>query len=295
MDDCALFLQSQFPQLKIEYDYDFAKHSCIGCGGKAKFAVYPSDEEELAGLIAVFQKNGLPYVVLGNLSNVLPPENEYLKIPIITSRINRIDEKDGEIYVGAGTSSGKLLKFCKEKGLSGAEFLTGIPCCIGGATYMNAGVNGAYMQEIISNVLVYADGEIGKLTAEECDFSYKKSLFMRKDAVVLGTYCKLRQSTSQLVIKRMEAYAFRRKNLPSGKSMGCIFKNPIGESAGRLIEGAGLKGLTLGGATISEKHANFIINQNGCKSNAIKTLISLIKERVQAEYDIVLQEEIVYI
>lgn len=295
MDDYALFLQSKFPRLKIEYDYDFSKRACIGCGGRAKFALFPSDETELAAVVDTLKSHGISHVVLGNLSNVLPPDSEYTKIPVLTNRIDKICEEGEEVYVGAGTSSGKLLRFCKEKELSGGEFLTGIPCFIGGATYMNAGVGGAYMQEIVSGVLAYMNGKIVKLTAKECNFSYKRSLFMQKDAVILGTYCKFKPSTAQAVEKKIAEYAQKRKNLPIGKSMGCVFKNPQGEIAGKLIEGAGLKGLTLGGAKISEKHANFIINQSACKSSAIKTLITLIKDRVQAEYGIILQEEIVYI
>lgn len=295
MDDCALFLKKSFPQMKIQADYSLAKRSCIGCGGNAKFALFPNDEKELAALLGVLQANGFSYRVLGNLSNVLPPDGEYPKIPILTECINQIKIDGDEVYAGAGTSSGKLLRFCKERGLVGGEFLTGIPCFVGGATYMNAGVRGAYMQEIVSGVLVYVDGQTVKLTAKECQFSYKNSLFMHRDAVILGVYLKFKQDTPQAVEKAIAEYAQNRKNLPVGKSMGCVFKNPQGGIAGKLIEGAGLKGLTLGGATISEKHANFILNENACKSSTIKTLILLIKDRVQAEYGIRLQEEIIYI
>ena len=295
MDDCALFLKSRLPQLKIEYDYDFSKHACIGCGGMAKFALFPADEHELAAVIDTLNARGQSYVVLGNLSNVLPPDGVYTKIPILTRQLSRVEMDGEEIYAGAGVSSGKLLQFCKERGFSGGEFLTGIPCSIGGATYMNAGVSGEYMQEIVSGVLAYADGKLIKLTANDCQFSYKNSIFMHKNITLLGTYCHFQKSTPQAVAERMAYYAQKRKRLPQGKSMGCVFKNPQGDIAGKLIEGAGLKGLTLGGATISVQHANFIINQNGCNSQAVKTLVSLAKERVQAEYGILLQEEIIYI
>ena len=295
MDDCALFLKTQFPHLKIEPNYQFTKHACIGCGGEAKLAVYPQSKVEIISVIEKIKNSGLAYVLLGNLSNVLPPDGEYQKIPVITKGLDGIQIEKGELYVEAGVSSGKLLQFCKERGLSGAEFLTGIPCTLGGATYMNAGVSGMYISEITSAVLAYVDGKLVKMSNAECTFSYKHTAFMQKEIVILGTYLRLKEKSLQEIQASMSAYAQKRKHLPTGKSMGCVFKNPLGYSAGELIDCSGLKGVSFGGAKVSEKHANFIINEASCQSKDVVYLIEKIKKEVAQKYDVRLQEEIIYI
>ena len=118
---------------------------------------------------------------------------------------------------------------------------------------------------------------------------------MQGGAVILGTYFRLKETTSKEVQSQIVFYAQKRKHLPTGKSMGCVFKNPNGETAGKLIEGAGLKGITCGGAKISEQHANFIINEKGCKSEDIRSLIHTVKKAVAQTYNVTLEEEIIYI
>ncbi len=295
MDDYTLFLKTQFPHLITEQNYLFSKHACIGCGGVAKVAVYPQTQAETVALINALKRTGASYCLLGNLSNVLPPDGAYDKIPIITQRLSGIRREKDELFVEAGATSGKFLHFCKENGLSGAEFLTGIPCTVGGATYMNAGVSGVYMHEIVSSVLAYVDGKIVRINKAECDFSYKHTVFMKGDAVILGTYFRLREKTPNDVQAEIAFYAQKRRHLPTGKSMGCVFKNPKGQTAGALIEGAGLKGLSFGGAKISEQHANFIINENACNSKEIRSLIKIVKKAVAEKYSVNLEEEIIYI
>ena len=200
-----------------------------------------------------------------------------------------------DTYVSAGAKSSEFLRACRYARKSGAEFLAGIPCTLGGALYMNAGVSGEYIAEIVKSVRVLRDGHIIDLPVEECKYSYKNSVFMERKDVILGATLCLTDASERNITEKEKYYLERRAHLPKGKSMGCVFKNPIGTTAGALIEGAGLKGLRVGGAKVSEKHANFIINEQNATAEEIKSLISLIKNAVKSQYGTELSEEIQYL
>ena len=273
-------------------DYDFSKGSTIGVGGMGK-AVFPRSFTEFIDVIDGCRKRGISYRVLGNLSNVLPPECDGETVYVITKRLKGVTMGESPL-VYAGVTAAELLKECKRQGKSGAEFLTGIPCTVGGAAYMNAGVSGRYFSEIVRSVIVYENGELKTYSKEDCGYSYKNSRFMQGGAI-FAAVLSLKDSTPEAVAERIREYANRRAKLPTGKSMGCVFKNPDGVSAGALVERAGLKGLRIGGAVVSSEHANFIIN-DGCASVAdVKALILRIKEEVFKKFGIMLTEEIQYL
>ena len=278
-----------------ETPFDYAKRSSIGCGGSAPVAFYPASVEELISLVAELHRKGQPFTVLGNLTNVLPPDYESQTAVVSTKSLTGIEETDGGVFALAGVTSGGLLKACKNLGLSGAEFLEGIPCTLGGALYMNAGVSGTYISEITESVTVLRAGKLVVLEKFDCAYAYKSSAFMSSNDVIVGARLKLKQTTEEEISEKIRHYRERRAHLPKGKSMGCVFKNPDGEIAGKLIEGAGLKGLRVGGAVVSSVHANFIINDRDATSAQIKTLIALIKNAVFAQYKIRLEEEIRYL
>jgi UDP-N-acetylmuramate dehydrogenase len=194
----------------------------------------------------------------------------------------------------AGVSSGELLRACKKHGKLGAEFLAGIPCTVGGAAYMNAGVGGRYFSEIVRSVIVYEDGCLRTYPKEECGYAYKRSRFM-SGGVILGVVLELKDGSPRLVQEEMERWQQRRAHLPKGRSMGCVFKNPEGEVAGKLIEGAGLKGLRIGGAVVSEQHANFIMNDKNATTSDVRSLIVKIQQAVYQKYGVRLKEEIEYL
>lgn len=179
---------------------------------------------------------------------------------------------------------------CERHGKSGAEFLAGIPCSVGGAVFMNAGAHGKHISDILESALVYKEGRIRVTSAAECEYSYKHSVFMRDGSVILGASFVLRTQTGK---RWQKAGRISRKTqkASAGRSMGCTFKNPPAETAGKLIEGAGLKGLRVGGAVISTEHANFIINEGGATSADVRALINLIKNAVFARYGVELEEE----
>lgn len=286
--------RSNYGAFTQESPFSFTKHSSIGCGGMAKAVFYPKNVIELCKLVDCLKKDGIGYYVLGNLTNVLPPDGDSDRVIIRTKNLNGILFSK-EIFVYAGVTSGAFLQACKRNGKTGGEFLCGVPCTIGGALYMNAGADGRYINEIVENVLVYNDGKTRVVSLDECQYSYKHSVFMENGDVILGATLRLKDGTSEEIEERKRYYTERRAHLPTGKSMGCVFKNPDNRSAGELIEKSGLKGMRVGGAVVSEKHANFILNDNNATPTDIKSLIMLIKNAVFAQYGVALQEEIRYL
>ena len=160
---------------------------------------------------------------------------------------------------------------------------------------MNAGVRGKYFAEVVESVLCYYGGEIIILSLSECEYAYKSSIFMRQPISILGVNFRLSDCDKETARRERAKYLANRKHLPKGKSMGCIFKNPVNQTAGKLIENAGFKGLRVGGAVVAQEHANFIINDKRATASEIKNLILLMKNAVKTQYKITLEEEIRYL
>ena len=289
----GLFFNEKYTPFEKEKPFDFSARSTIGCGGKAELAFYPKTTKELAELARLLQVDKIPFYTVGNLSNVLPSEGNIRRV-IVCTRKTAYEESENAFFP-AGISARKLLCVCQEKGLGGAEFLEGIPCTLGGALYMNAGVSGNYIAEIVESVTVMQEGKIAVLPVAECGYSYKKSVFMDGNSVILGAKLRLVKSNAQNVATERARYRNKRARLPKGKSMGCVFKNPEGQVAGKLIEDAGLKGLHIGGAVVSQEHANFIINEGRATASDIRTLIEIIKRTVFTQSNLRLEEEIRYL
>ena len=267
------------------------KNSSIGVGGYAEVAYAPRTQDELLGVVKTLEQTQTPYFVVGNMTNVLPADGKSKRAFILTKRLNAVEDN----YFQAGVGAGLFLEYCKERGLTGGEFLDGIPCTLGGALYMNAGVAGKYISEIVESVRIYRGGRVETLSCAECGYAYKQSVFMQNDCVILGATLRLQKASDETIKQKRAYYKDRRKHLPKGKSMGCTFKNPENLVAGKLIESAGLKGLRIGGAHVSNVHANFIINDLGATSAHVRSLIEVVKNAVFAQYKIRLKEEIVYL
>lgn len=286
---------SAYAAFEKETPFDFSRYSSVGCGGNAEIAFTPRSVSELAALLRQLEKDGIEYYVLGNLTNVLPSDNGTERAVIRTKNLNGITVTGNGAFVYAGATSGALLAAYRREKKSGVEFLNGVPCTLGGALYMNAGAGGKYIGEIVENVFVYRNGETRFLSAAECGYEYKKSVFMENGDVILGASLRLDPAEEEEILTRENYYAARRAHLPKGRSMGCVFKNPVGGYAGDLIERSGLKGMRIGGAKISEEHANFIINDQKAKEKDIRELIALAKNAVRAQYGVILEEEIRYL
>lgn len=291
----ALQKYADFLVFTHKIPFDFSENGTMGAGGIAPIALFPQNEREIVQILTMLEQRKLPFVVVGNLSNTLAVEGIIDRVVISTKQM-RFCRVSGEyVYAESGATSGRMLHRCIDAGLSGAEFLSGIPCTLGGAVYMNAGVSGKYVSEIIESVRIYRDGKLQTLCKDECAFSYKNSVFMHNCDVIIGATVRLQKTTPMHVREQIARYREKRVHLPTGKSLGCIFKNPQGEIAGQLIENAGLKGMRIGGAMVSNEHANFIINDHSATAQDIRTLIQIIKNAVYAQYKITLQEEIRYL
>ncbi len=280
---------SGYDSFTKETPYDLAKHSSIGCGGQA-VAFFPHSVEEITALISRLQADKVSYTIIGNLSNVLPADT--VKSVLVGTKKLTEYSIGAPTFVQAGVTSGKLLAQVKAQGFSGVEFLSGIPCTMGGALFMNAGAGGKCISESVESVLVLREGKQVVLSLEECGYAYKHSIFMENSDVILGGWLRLEKSSVERIEEIERYYIERRKHLPKGRSMGCVFKNPQDGFAGDLIERSGLKGFRVGGAKISEEHANFIINDRRATAEDILALIAIVKNAVYRQYGVYLEEEI---
>jgi UDP-N-acetylmuramate dehydrogenase len=198
-----------------------------------------------------------------------------------------------DVTAWAGAELSKLVLKCVEKGLSGLEALTGIPGSVGGAVKMNAGGNfGDFGSSVESVTLMDSTGNIFEKSKPELEFDYRQTNITAK--FVLNARLKLNTADPEQIMRTVkEIWIYKKNSQPlNTKNSGCIFKNPAGASAGALIDRAGLKGLQIGGAVVSEKHANFIIAKEGCCSRDVTRLIEAIKQRVKEQFDIELELEI---
>ncbi len=294
MSDWTRLLTKDCSGIEHEAPYRFAPHCSIGCGGGARAAFYPANLAELLLLVDIFRREEIEFIVLGNMTNVLPSDGMYEGAVIFMNKLKSVGIGQ-TVFAMAGVKAKAFLDACERHGKTGAEFLAGIPCTIGGAVYMNAGAAGKYVADIVESVLVYKEGRIRVLPKEECGYAYKQSVFMKGGCVILGASFALGDAGAEEIAEIRTKYLAARKRLPKGKSMGCVFKNPPSVPAGKLIEDVGLKGLKVGGAVISEEHGNFIINEGGATSSDVRALVNLIKNAVFAKYAIELEEEIRYI
>jgi len=271
----------------------FSEHTTYGLGGHAKVAYFPETEEAATEIFKFVNCNFKKSLILGNGSNVLASDEFYDGAVICTAKLDSISCNGDVLNCQSGVTVKKLLNFCVENGLSGLEYLAGIPASIGGLIYMNGGINCRHLGEDVLTVSIY-DGNLRKISNENCDFGNKHSIMRDINAIILNVDLKTVSDDPIRIKKNIEYFLSLRKIQPKGKSCGCVFKNPKNLSAGRLIDEAGLKGLSFGGAYVSSEHANFIIN-NGATPNEIYSLIHEVKSRVYARFGITLDEEVIYI
>ena len=275
-------------------NFSFAKNTTYACGGNAEIAYCPNTIEQATAVYDYLTETGKKFVKLGNGSNVLASDKNFDGAVICTKRLKGVRQTDkNTIFCYAGTTVAELLKFCVENCLGGLEYLAGIPATVGGLAYMNGGAGGTYIDSNIINVMLY-DGSIRNFSNKKCNFGYKYSIMRDISGLILGIELKIYPQNSENVRENISNFLNKRKFHPKGASCGCVFKNVGNLSAGKLIDDCGLKGLTYGGAVVSEKHANFLINKGGCAADVYE-LIKRIKKRVFELTEIKLEEEVVYI
>ncbi len=281
---------------KVEENAFLSKYTTYKVGGRAKCIIYPKDEDRLVLLIKLIKKYHLKYKVLGNGSNLLFSDREYEHVLIKLSEFNQLEIIDNKIIVGSGFSLMRLSLIATRRALTGLEFAAGIPGTVGGAIFMNAGAYKSDMGYITASVKVLTpDLKIITLTNQELDFHYRTSFLQKhQDYICLEVILKLKKgkrSEIEKVIKdrKLRRMASQPLEYPSA---GSVFRNPEGyDPAGKLVEDLGLKGLKKGGAQVSEKHANFVINNGTASATDIKELIEFVKKSVKEHYDIDLKVE----
>jgi len=280
---------------KIVENVPLSLHTTYKVGGVAKCFVYPQDTKKLIKLLKYIRKNNIKYKILGNGSNTLFSDKEYDGIIIKLDRFDDIEIEGTTVTVGAGYNLIKLASLAAKKSLAGLEFASGIPGTLGGAVYMNAGAYKSDMGYIVKKVKVLTpDFKVINMTNRELNFHYRSSFFQKHSGYIcLQVTLKLAKGKKEEILKvNRERKQRRLESQPlEYPSAGSVFRNPEGLFAGKLIEDLGLKGLMKGGAQISSKHANFIINKNKATASDIKELIEFTKDAVEDKYNVKLKVE----
>lgn len=273
-----------------------ADHTTFKIGGPADYFVSVSDIAEVAATIAIAKENSIPYMIIGNGSNMLVSDKGIRGIVIeIGKNLADITVEDDTIEAEAGALLTRVAKTAMNNSLTGMEEISGIPGTLGGAVYMNAGAYGGEIKNVIESVTcVESDGTIKTVACDECNFGYRTSIFEAGDKIVLSARLKLAHGDIDEIKAKMADYTNRRTTKQPLKypSAGSTFKRPEGHFAGALIEGAGLKGYTVGRAQISELHAGFVINLGGATFNDVMGVISHAQAVVMEKYGVALEPEI---
>ncbi|MCH9609059.1 MAG: UDP-N-acetylenolpyruvoylglucosamine reductase [Chlamydiales bacterium] len=283
------------PSFTHEKKKPLAKLTTLGIGGAANFFAKASTIEELSSMLKETFKHKIPTLIIGKGSNALFDDRGFDGL-IIQNKIDHFKQEEGRFTVGSGYSFPRLGVKSASLGFGGLEFAAGIPATVGGAIYMNAGANGKETADTLERVGYLSEkGEYTSLSKEQLQFAYRESSFQKRGgAIVEATFALTPSPEAKQWQKKMVDYRLQTQPYKL-KSAGCAFRNPEGHSAGQLIEECGLKGYRVGGVSISEQHANFIVNDKQGSAANVKELIDHVKESVYREKGISLSVEIRYI
>jgi len=282
-------------ELKVRFDYPLKDKTTFRIGGNARFFSEPKDAAELSLLVKLAGKNKIPVYILGAGSNLLISDKgvKGLVITLNSSHFKGISRQKEFIKAGCGVKLGSLIKFTLNESLQGLEFLTGIPGTLGGALAMNSGCWGSSLGDLVVEVQVMdKGGRIKTLSRKEINFSYRKSSL--SNYIILSALLKLKKSVASRIKKNIKRYLSSRRKTQglTWPNAGCIFKNPENNSSGMLIDLCGLKGKNVGGAFISERHANFILNKDKASAADVLKLMRVVRRQVKVRFNLTLQPEI---
>ena len=301
MDWCTGFdkkMADYLPDLRIAEDEPMSRHTSFRIGGPARRMAFPASGAQLVLLLSFARECGARPLVIGRGTNLLCPDAGLDRLVIETSGLARLEPgaAPDTILAEAGVSLARLGEFACQQGLSGLEFAHGIPGSVGGGVCMNAGAYGGEMKQVISSVSVlFPEEGIRTLSGEEIAFGYRHSLLTdHPEAVVLHAVFHLTPGDPDTIRSHMRELMDRRRNCQplEWPSAGSTFKRPEGYFAGTLIDQCGLKGLTVGGAQVSEKHAGFIINRGGATCADVEELIAQIQRQVLDRTGVTLEPEV---
>ena len=271
------------------------KHTTYGIGGPADLMIFPKSKQDLIKVIEIINENKIQLTILGSGSNVLVSDNGIRGAVIsLKNSLKQIEVDENILYAECGTMLGKIVKHAVKNNLIGLENLNGVPGTLGGALIMNAGAWGGEISENLIHVeIINSKSEIQKIQKKDLNFSYRQSSF-NKDDILLSAKFNLKKADKDIIKENfIEAQSGRKKSQPLNKrSAGSLFKNPKNNSAGKLLDEAGLKGFSIGDAKISEKHANFFINDGDATSKDMLMLIKKAHKEVKDKFNVNLSLEV---
>lgn len=300
LEKAVAAVKEALPGMTLLEHEPMSQHSSFRIGGPVRALAAPSDVTSLTKLCSVLKQNHIAPMMLGNGTNILFPDEGLDQVFLVsTEKLTKMFLlPDGALYAEAGVSLSKLASFAQQNGLAGLEFASGIPGTVGGGTIMNAGAYGGELKDAIESVvcLYVPDQRLYELTREQCAFAYRSSLFKKLGGcLVLSVVFRLEKGDGETIAAKMRELNERRRDkqpldLPSA---GSAFKRPEGYYAAALIDEAGLKGYTVGGAQVSEKHAGFVVNIGGATSHDVYDLMMHVRNTVYREKGVQMEPEII--
>lgn len=293
------FIEAYVPKEDIFINEPMYKHTTFRVGGEAQCFLRISDPGQLARLIPYFKMIEVPYFILGNGSNLLVGDKGYEGVVLqIGSRMSGIKVEGTRIIAGAGALLSNVAKQALESGLTGLEFASGIPGSLGGGLVMNAGAYDGEMKQVAELVKVMNEqGELMELDGDTMEFGYRTSAIKNRHFIVLEGVLNLKHGNQEQIRAKMEEFSIKRKEKQPLEfaSAGSTFKRPEGYFAGKLIMDAGLRGYSVGGARVSEKHCGFVINDGRATAADIAEVIREVQERVKDKFGVFLETEVIFL
>lgn len=293
------FIEAYVPHEDILRNEPMSRHTTFRIGGEAACLIRISREEQLSKLIPYLKQVDAPYFILGNGSNLLVSDKGYQGVILqIGDKFNRIEVDGSTMRIQAGALLSQAAHHALLEELTGLEFASGIPGTVGGSVVMNAGAYDGEMKQIVEAVTVLSDdGAILQLDNNTMEFGYRTSIIKNRHFTVLQVTLKLEKGNKEEIRVRMDDFAARRKakqplEFPSA---GSTFKRPEGYFAGKLIMDAGLRGYSIGGAKVSEKHCGFVVNTGRATATDVADVIAEVQERVRNKFGVSLEREVIYL
>lgn len=300
LENAIAEIKKVFPGMKILENEPMRAHCSFRTGGPVRALAYPSDLSSLTKLCCILKEHELAPLMLGNCTNIVFPDEGMSEVfAICTEKLTKLFLlPDGAIYAECGVPLSRLAAFAQQNGLAGLEFASGIPGSVGGGVMMNAGAYGGELKEAVESVVCYylPEQRLYEVTAEKCQFGYRDSFFKKLPGnVIISAVFRLHEGDKDEIAAKMRELNERRRDkqpldLPSA---GSAFKRPEGHYAAALIDEAGLKGFSVGGAQVSEKHAGFIVNTGNATSADIHELMKQVRKRVYDNSNVLLEPEII--
>lgn len=291
------FMELGIPESRILENESMAKHISFRVGGCADYYVNCTDRKELSSLLSFLTEEGVPHMLIGNGSNLLFRDSGYRGVIIhLEGEFQDCEVQGDTVIAGSGKLLSSVSSLAAKSGLAGMEFASGIPGSIGGAIYMNAGAYGGEMKDIVTRVwLMSPDGKEETVrTGTEMEFAYRNSCLQRTGEIVTKVELKLQPEDAEAIQARIAELTEKRvqKQPVNFPSAGSTFKRPVEGYAAALIQESGLKGVSVGGAEVSEKHSGFIINKDGATATDVLQLMELVEKKVYEDSGIHLEPEV---